>query len=105
MARLSSALRQNPRIQMFSSLKPGETWGLATVGIQGMEASKISTFLMDKYRIIVNAAVGGRPPAQVFDYQGLRVTPNVYTTLQEIDTFVAAMQDALKSGVAPRVSA
>jgi hypothetical protein len=29
------------------------------------------------------------------------VTPNVYTTLQEIDTFVEAMQDALKNGVAP----
>ena len=60
--------------------------------------------MWEKYRIIVNAAVGGRPPAQVFDYQGLRVTPNVYTTLGEIDTFVAAMEDAIKSGVAPRSS-
>jgi len=42
---------------------------------------------------------GRQPPAQVFDYQGLRVTPNVYTTLQEIDTFVDAMQVALKNGV------
>jgi len=35
----------------------------------------------------------------VFDYTGLRVTPNVYTTLQEIDTFIDAMQDAVKNGV------
>jgi hypothetical protein len=27
------------------------------------------------------------------------VSPNVYTTLEEIDTFVMAMEDALKSGV------
>jgi hypothetical protein len=29
----------------------------------------------------------------------LRVSPNVYTTLEEIDTFVEAMEDAIKSGV------
>ena len=28
------------------------------------------------------------PPNSVFDYQALRVSPNVYTTLEEIDTFV-----------------
>ena len=60
---------------------------------------KLGGWLMDKYRIVINAVVGGQPPAQVFDYTGLRVTPNVYTTLQEIDTFVDAMQDAAKNGV------
>ena len=33
------------------------------------------------------------------EYQGLRVTPNVYTTLEEIDTFIMAMEDLLKNGV------
>jgi hypothetical protein len=27
------------------------------------------------------------------------VSPNIYTTLEEIDTFVAAMEDAMKNGV------
>ena len=55
--------------------------------------------MMDKYRIVTVGLVGGQPPAQVYDYQGLRVTPNIYTTLEEIDTFIAAMQDALKNGL------
>jgi selenocysteine lyase/cysteine desulfurase len=55
--------------------------------------------MMDNYRIVVNAVVGGTPPNQVFEYQGLRVTPNVYTTLDEIDTFVDAIQDLLKNGL------
>jgi isopenicillin-N epimerase len=38
-------------------------------------------------------------PGQQFDYQGTRITPNVYTTLEEIDTFVAAMKDVIKNGV------
>jgi hypothetical protein len=54
---------------------------------------------MTKYRIVVVPLVGGAPPNQVFDYQCLRVSPNVYTTLEEIDTFVTAMEDAMKSGV------
>ncbi len=54
---------------------------------------------MDKYRIVVVALKGGAPPNQVFDYQCLRISPNIYTTLEEIDTFIAAMEDALKNGV------
>jgi selenocysteine lyase/cysteine desulfurase len=42
---------------------------------------------------------GGPYPAQQFDYSGTRITPNVYTTLEEIDTFVAAMKDAARNGV------
>ena len=57
--------------------------------------------MMDKYRIVINAVVGGTYPNQVFDYEGLRVTPNVYTTTEEIDTFVTAMQDAARNGVPP----
>ena len=32
-------------------------------------------------------------------YRGLRVTPNIYTPLEEVDTFVEAMQKVLKSGL------
>ena len=44
---------------------------------------------------------GGAPPSQVFDFQGLRVTPNVYTTLEEIDTFAEAMEQVIKLGSIP----
>jgi selenocysteine lyase/cysteine desulfurase len=89
--RWATPLKQVPRIQMFSSLKPGETWGMATVGINGMEASKIYSFLFDNYRIIVAPLAQGPMPGQQFPYQGVRVTPNVYTTVDEVDTFVRAM--------------
>jgi isopenicillin-N epimerase len=35
----------------------------------------------------------------VFDYSGLRVTPNVYTTLEEVDTFAEAMLDVARNGL------
>jgi selenocysteine lyase/cysteine desulfurase len=82
---------------MFSSLKPGETWGMATVGIDGMEAGKIASVLFDKYRIIVAGLAQGPMPGQQFPYQGIRVTPNVYTSIEEVDRFVGAMRELLKS--------
>lgn len=96
-SRWASALRSLPRIRIHSSMKPGETWGLATVGIDGMEPGKISAHLWDKYRIIVAGISGGGLPGPRFDYQGVRVTPNVYTTIGEIDTFIGAMQELLKA--------
>jgi selenocysteine lyase/cysteine desulfurase len=90
--RWADRLKVNPRIQIHSSLTPDQTWGLALVGIAGVPAAQISTFLWDQYRIIANAVTRS-------DYQGVRITPNVYTTLQEIDTFSEAMERILKEGV------
>jgi isopenicillin-N epimerase len=95
--RWANALKTQPRIRMHSSLKPGETWGVAAVGIDGMDPGKMTTFLWDKYRIVVAGLSGGKPPAQTYDWTGIRVTPNVYTTIGEIDTFVEAMQALLKT--------
>jgi selenocysteine lyase/cysteine desulfurase len=94
--RWATPLRQLPRIQMFSSLKPGETWGMATVGIEGMDASKIYGSLFDTNRIIVSPLAQGAMPGQQFPFQGVRVTPNVYTTVDEVDTFVGAMTKLAK---------
>jgi len=97
--RWANALKPNPRIKIHSSMLPGETWGLALVGIEGVDARALSQFMMDKYRIVINAIVAGQYPGPQFPYSGLRVTPNVYTTLEEVDTFVEAMQDVLKNGL------
>jgi len=46
--------------------------------------------------------VAGELPGPQFPYQGVRVTPNVYTTLEEVDTFVEAMRDVLENGLPTR---
>ena len=89
--RWADRLRTKPRVKFHSSMQPGETFGLANVGIEGIAASDINRFLWTKYRIITTAITRD-------DYQGIRVTPNIYTTLEEIDTFAAAMEDLLAAG-------
>jgi selenocysteine lyase/cysteine desulfurase len=95
-SRWADRLRPLPRIRLLSSFKPGETWGMAAVGIDGMEASKITSTLWDKHRIIVATLVRSELPGQQYDYQGIRVTPNIYTTIGEVDRFAAAMEDLAK---------
>jgi selenocysteine lyase/cysteine desulfurase len=98
--RWANALKVHPRIKILSELsEPAQCWGVAAVYLDGVDVRQLAKFLMDKYRIVVVPLVGGAPPNSVFDYQALRVSPNVYTTLEEIDTFVEAMEDAMKSGV------
>src|SRR6185369_17881392 len=78
--RWANAIKSNPKVKILSNLDAGQTWGVAMVGIEGIDPRALSQHIMDRYRIVVNAVVGGTPPQQVFDYSGLRVTPNVYTT-------------------------
>jgi selenocysteine lyase/cysteine desulfurase len=98
--RWANALKAHPRVKILTNLaEPAQAWGVAAVYIDGIDVRALARFLMSKYRIIVVPLVGGAPPNSVFDYQALRVSPNVYTTLEEIDTFVMAMEDAVKNGV------
>jgi len=97
--RWANRVKQHPRVKMYSSLEPGQTWGLAYMAIEGVEPRALSGFLWDKYRIIANAMVQGQFPAQQHPYQGIRITPNVYTTLEEIDTFAGAIEQVLKTGL------
>jgi len=98
--RWANALKVHPRVKILSNLgEPAEVWAVAAVNIEGIDVRDLARFLMDQYRIIAVPLVGGAPPNAVFDYQALRVSPNVYTTLEEIDTFVEAMEAALKNDV------
>jgi isopenicillin-N epimerase len=95
-----NALKGNSRIKMLSDMsEPAQTWGLASVSVDGIGARDLVKFLMDKYRIMVSPLFGQGRPNQVYEFQGIRVCPNIYTTLEEIDTFVTAMEQALRSGV------
>jgi isopenicillin-N epimerase len=89
--RFATRLEKHPRVKILSSRRPDQAWGLANVSLDGVDVSKAYDFLWTKYRIITAAIKHA-------EYQGLRVTPNVYTTLEELDTFSTAIEDLLKNG-------
>ncbi len=59
---------------------------IANVGIKGMKPADLSKTLLEKYKIWTVAIDGA-------GVHGCRITPNVYTSLQELDVFVAALKD------------
>ena len=97
--RWANELKKSPRIKLHSSLDAGQTWGLAVVSIDGIDTNKLVTHLWDKYRIVITGVGHENEKTPNLSYRGLRVTPNIYTPLEEIDTFVEAMQNVVKNGL------
>lgn len=90
--RWAGRLRTKPRIQIFTSFDPTQAGAIGTVGVEGIPPGKMTTHLWNTRRIIVTPIVHA-------EYQGMRVTPNVYTTLEEVDTFAEAMEEIVAKGV------
>lgn len=77
------------KVILHTSRNPKYACGIATIEIKGMEPNDLNNTLWRDYRIITT-------PINHEQFQGIRVTPNVYTTLEEIDRFVSAMKDQIK---------
>jgi selenocysteine lyase/cysteine desulfurase len=79
----------------LNSEDPEQSCAIGFISVDGIEAPKLANYLWTKQRIWTVAIV---TPGE---YQGLRITPNVYTTLEEIDTFIEVMKDVIKKGAIP----
>ncbi len=85
-------LLQNDRIHLNTSLDPRFSCCLSNVYIDGVDASGLGSYMWDRHRIIVT-------PINHPDCTGLRVTPNVCTTLEELDRFCDAMEHVTQHGL------
>jgi selenocysteine lyase/cysteine desulfurase len=95
--RWSDPLRQLPGVKLLHSDDPEQSCGIGFISVDGFDAVRLSNYLWQKHRIWTTAIV---TPGE---YQGLRITPNVYTTLEEIDTFAGVMTKIIKQGSIPAV--
>ena len=91
--RWSDEVRKLPGVKILNSDDPEQSCGIGFVSIEAIEASKLVNHLWNKYRIWTTSF---NSPGE---YQGLRITPNVYSTIEEIDTFTEAMTDIAKRGI------
>ena len=89
--RWAHRLRDNPKVQILHSESPELSCGIGFIGFKGFDAGRMYETLYNKYNI-VTARV--EMPGQ---YDGLRVTPHVYSTLRDVDTFASTVETVLKS--------
>ncbi|HXT28205.1 MAG TPA: aminotransferase class V-fold PLP-dependent enzyme, partial [Vicinamibacterales bacterium] len=83
--RWANRLQATGRFKIHTNLDPAQSCAIGTVQVLGVPTGKAVQQLWDKWRIIATPIVHA-------EYEGIRVTPNVYTTLEEIDTFAGAME-------------
>ena len=80
------------RVRLRTSLKPSCSCGLTTIEIDGIEPVALRDYLWAEHRIIVR-------PINHPAVRGIRVSPSLYTTLDELDRFVAVMEGVIKHGL------
>jgi len=85
-------LLAHDRVRLHTSLKPGLACGIACVEVEGVDPGELTSWMFRQHRIIVT-------PIKHDEFQGIRVSPSVYTTPEEIDRFVDAMQRVVNEGL------
>jgi selenocysteine lyase/cysteine desulfurase len=81
----TSKVRNIPKIILNTPADEKRSCGIANVGIEGIKPGDLAKRLLDEHKIFTVAIDG----ANVF---GCRITPNVYTTTEELDAFVSALK-------------
>jgi isopenicillin-N epimerase len=85
-------LARHDRMRLHTSLKPGKACGIANVEIVGVDTRKLADHLWKRQHILVTPIV--HP-----EFSGVRISPSVYTTAEEIDRFSEAMESIAEKGI------
>jgi len=85
-------LLEHDRVRLHTSLKEGFACGIATVEVEGIATSELRDWLWGEHRILTVAINHAQ-------FTGLRVSPSVYSTLEEIDRFSEAMEQVIRNGL------
>lgn len=72
-------------VQLNTSLNPAHSCAIANIAIEGMEPKAVSETLMKDHGIFTVAI-------QTKQIKGVRVTPHLYNTLEELDQLAAAIR-------------
>ena len=82
----TSKVRNLPHVNVNTPVDMSRSCGIANVGIKGMTPSDLADTLLKKYRIYTVAIDGA-------NVHGCRITPNLFTTTEELDVFVRALAE------------
>jgi selenocysteine lyase/cysteine desulfurase len=87
-----SRLKDLPNVRFNTSFDPQQSCAIANVQIEGTDPSAIGSYLFQNHKIFTTPIVHE-------EFQGIRITPNVYTTLGELNRFCDVMELIAKRGL------
>ena len=85
-------LKGVPKVSFNTSFDPDQSCAIANVRIEGANPSAIGSYLFNQHRIFTT-------PINHQEFQGVRITPNVFTTLGELDRFCDLMESIARKGL------
>jgi len=86
-------LKNYPNVNYLINVDDESNWaGIVNFNITGVNMAKLNEYLLNKHRILTVTIV-------FEDFRGIRVTPNVYTLLSEIDLFADVLEKVAKGEV------
>jgi len=86
-------LAESDRVKVLTPLEGKQACGIALFNVEGIEPDKLGDWLYAKHRIISTPIIHA-------EFKGIRITPNVYTTLDEVDLFADRVGAAIRKGIA-----
>ena len=89
--RWANRLAKHPKVRILHNPAPEMSAGIGMFGVVGADPAKLVSTLQNKYAIYTALM-----PHE--EYTGIRVTPNVYSTLAEVDYFSEAVETELNHG-------
>jgi selenocysteine lyase/cysteine desulfurase len=85
-------LKSVPKVGFNTSFDPAQSCAIANFKIEGIDPVALGGYLMAKHKIFTTPIVHE-------EFTGIRITPNVYTTLWELDRFCNVVADVAKKGL------
>jgi selenocysteine lyase/cysteine desulfurase len=85
-------LKEVPKVRFNTSFDPNQSCAIANVAIDGVDPAAIGSYLFTKHRIFTTPIIHE-------EFKGIRITPNVYTTLTELDRFCDVMEKIARKGL------
>jgi selenocysteine lyase/cysteine desulfurase len=90
--RWAKRLEKTGRVKLLTPYDPAQSCALANFSVEGIDPVKLGGHLWEKYRINCTPIVHA-------EFSGIRITPNVYTTIREIDIFCEAVEKVIRQGL------
>ena len=89
-------LGKHPRINVYTPTASEMSCCIGGVGIQGVDPSAMREFLWEEHQIQTSR---GRYMGADYSQQWVRITPNLYTTIPELDYFCDVMERLADKGL------
>lgn len=86
-------LGASDRVKMITPIGPNASGAIGVFNVEGMDMAKLGGWLNSKHNIITTPMVND-------EFLGMRITPNVYTTVDEVDLFADRVLQAIRNGFA-----